>query len=554
MVRKAFALFSLILLSQSTTGQIKDIYDSGGPLMPEQAAYDVTYHRLDIRVLPESKSIEATLQMIARIDQPIYWAVLDLDTLLEIYAVRETNSDGIMKPRKFFREIGKVWIELERTRQPGEELHIELEYGGIPRVAKRAPWDGGFTWDKTSEDEHWIATTCQGEGADIWWPCKDHVSDEPDSMDLIVTVPSGLVAACNGRLIEEKRPSDTTTSFHWFISNPINIYNVALNIAPYKLMSDSVDCIDGSRYPVVFYILPESYEKGKDLFEQLKKQLKFFERHFGPYPFRADKCGIVETPHLGMEHQSIVAYGAKFSDKTYFRGVDWGFDGLLHHEMSHEWWGNLVTCADWKDAWIHEGFGTYAQALYVEELQGFDAYIKFMRINSSRGDVPVVHRESQTAAGGWSGPIYAKGARILHVLRYYIGESNLRRSLRFMAYPDQSLEKISDGRQCRFVSTDDFINIAETYSEKELDWIFEVYAYQAELPKLIYEKEEKTITLSWDVPNDLYFPMPVQVRVDKKMYKLELKRGPGQLRVKKNSDIEIDPNGWLMFDLIYKRG
>ncbi len=526
--------------------------ETGGPLMHEQASYDVVYHDLKIQVFPDKKFIDGSLLMRARVINPLYNLVMDLDTTFTIESVVENRESLEPKDRGFKREEGKIWIDLAHTRQPGEFVEVVVQYSGNPREARHAPWDGGFSWKETSDGDHWIATTCQGEGADLWWPCKDHVSDEPDSMDLTVRVPRNLVAACNGKLVGQTDHTDSTTSYHWFISNPINIYNVALNIAPYELIEDSRNCIDGTTYPVHFYVLPASKKKGFELVEDLKKQLDFFERNFGPYPFRADKCAIVQTPHFGMEHQSIVAYGAGFRRGAYFRGKDWGFDGLLHHEMAHEWWGNLVTCADWKDAWIHEGFGTYAQAMYIEELHGKEGYYEYMRNVSPKTKAPIVHKTPQTASGGWSGSIYGKGARLLHTLRYVMGEINLKRSLRFMAYPDQSLEKISDGSQCRFVNTRDFINIAETYSEKDLDWIFDVYAYRTDLPKLIYEKGDKYIMISWDVPDGLYFPMPVEVKVDKKMYKLELKRGPAQLKVKKNSKIEIDPNAWLMFDLIEK--
>ena len=520
--------------------------------MAEQAAYDVGYYLLDVKVLPEKKMIEGSVLVQSKVVQPLYWFVLDLDTVLSIHDIKEILPDGREKERIFKRDVGKVWIDMGRTLQPGEQLSVQVTYSGVPREAKRAPWDGVFTWDKTKSGDHWIATTCQGEGADTWWPCKDHVSDEPDSMDLFVNVPSGLTAACNGRMIEKVEKEDSTTSFHWFISMPINIYNVSLNIAPYVLLKDEMTCIDGSTYPVEFYVLPSYEEPGKAFLPEIKDHLAFHEKHFGPYPFRADKYGVVMTPHLGMEHQSIIAYGSNFKNGSMI-GKDWGFDELHHHELAHEWWGNMVTNSDWKDAWIHEGFGTYSQVLYVEEKQGFEKSVEYLQRQHFYARNPVIHRTSQTASGGWSGPIYSKGAHILHTLRYIIGESNLRRSLRFMAYPDQSLEKVKDGGQCRFVNTDDFINIAETYSGKELNWLFEMYGYQKDLPKLTYERGKDYVMIGWDLPKGTDFPMPVEVKVDKKMYKLDLKRGPARVKAKSKSEVTIDPNGWLMFELVDKQ-
>ncbi len=545
---------TFLLVGTGIFSQEQPITESGGPLMIEQASYDVTYYLLDVKVIPENKYVQGKVMISARVGQPMYSFVLDLDTLLHIGKVSEIDKEGRERAREWVRKGGKIWIDLERTAQPGSQIEILVAYEGRPRVARRAPWDGGFTWSKTKDGQPWVTTSCQGEGADIWWPCKDHVSDEPDSMDLFVTVPGGLVAACNGRQIEKVVDESGLEIYHWFISNPINIYNVALNIAPYEVIKDSMDCIDGTRYPIEFYVLPQDKDKGLAFMPELKEHLNFHERHFGPYPFRADKYGVAQTPYLGMEHQSIIAFGSDFKPGSMI-GKDFGFDELHHHELSHEWWGNMVTVADWKDAWIHEGFGTYSQALYMEEKGGFQAYVEYLsylKRNSLSG--LLVRGESSNTSEGWSGPIYNKGAAFLHTLRYLVGERELKRSLRFMAYPDQSLEKETGGKHCRFVNTLDFKNTIETYSEKDLGWVFDVYAYQPKLPKLHYERGKDYILVSWEVPDNLYFPMPVEVKVDKKLYKLDLKRGPARVKAKEKAEVVIDPNSWLMFDLVEKKG
>ncbi|RMD95851.1 MAG: M1 family peptidase, partial [Calditrichaeota bacterium] len=451
------------LLHQQTSGAQTPIYDSGGPLMPQQAAYDVKFYDLSLNVNPADSSIAGAVEMRAAIVQPIDVFVLDLDTLLSIQNVQLGRKGKFQQSLAFERRAGKIWIDLEKTWQPGESVEVKVTYSGRPRVAPRPPWDGGFTWARTPSGSPWIATTCETEGPDIWWPCKDHVSDEPDSMALHITVPGSLVVASNGRLRKvEKRP-DGRKTYHWFVSTPINNYDVALNIAPYRLIETKMKSVAGETFPVKFWVLPENYEDGRKLMPEILAHLRFFERLLGPYPFRADKYGVVQTPHLGMEHQTIIAYGAKFDRRSMTRGKDWGFDALHHHELSHEWWGNLVTNADWKDMWIHEGFGTYMQALYLEETRGDSMYHAYMASLRGGAESPlaIAPRTSKTSKQIYRAPIYNKGAWVLHTLRFLIGEKALRQSLRRMLYPTRRMEKITDGRQCRFVSTSDFIYTVE---------------------------------------------------------------------------------------------
>lgn len=524
------------------------IYDTGGPLMPEQAAYDVTYYDLALVVNPGDSSITGTLQAVAKIVQPVDYFVLDLDTVFAINRVAEKWGEGEQKARAYERRGGKIWINLRGVRQPGERVSVEIAYGGRPHIAPRPPWSGGFTWARTPSGAPWIATTCQGEGADIWWPVKDHVSDEPDSMFLHITVPETLVVASNGRLQRVERNNDGTSTYHWFISTPINTYNVALNIAPYRVIEDTMKSVAGDIFPVKFWVLPEDYEKGRKLFPEIKAHLRFFEKWLGPYPFRADKYGVVQTPHLGMEHQSIIAYGANFNYKSMTRGVDWGFDALHHHELSHEWWGNMVTNPDWRDMWLHEGFGTYMQALYLEQTQGDSAYHAYMQSMRMGVESPlaIAPRASRTGDQIYRAPIYNKGAWVLHTLRYLIGDKAFFTALRRMAYPRPELERITDGRQCRFASTEDFLRIAEEASGMDLDWFFEVYLRQPELPQLVSTVEGNWLNLRWVAPGGMAFPMPVDVAVNGKTKRVEMSDGTAKFKSKKGQKPQIDPKNWIL--------
>ena len=535
------ALAMIALASPPVWGQA-DPYDSGGPLMPEQAAYDVTYYELELEVAPVDSTISGAVTVHARVGSPMEWLVLDLVPELEVGATRLLQgSSATDLPLE--RRGGKLWLALPRTYQPGETIAATVAYGGKPPVAPRPPWDGGFTWARTASGEPWITTTCQGQGADVWWPVKDHVSDEPDSMSIAVTVPDPLVVASNGRLIETAPAGEGQTTYRWFVSTPINAYNVALNIAPYRVIEDEFTSVSGDVFPVDFYVLPEDYDKGVAFLPVIERHLRFYENLLGPYPSRADKYGVAQTPHLGMEHQSIIAYGANFSNLSMTPESDFGFDKLHHHELSHEWWGNLVTNADWKDWWIHEGFGTHMQVLYAEELNGEEGYMRYLEaIRPFIGNRhAVAPRESMTVAQMGDRDIYFKGAWILHTLRYLIGEDALLRSFRRMAYPSPALEAVKDGRQFRFASTEDFIRIVEEISDRDLSWFFEVYLRQPLLPELRMKREGTRLALAWITPNGLPFPMPVEVSIGSDLVTLDMTDGIALLEVPQDATVIVDP-------------
>jgi aminopeptidase N len=506
--------------------------DSGGPLMPEQAAYDVKSYDLALTVNPGDQSIKGTLTTEARIVHPTEWFVLDLDEPLKVESVYTFQRDGKIEPLEFERRGGKIWIAFPLTKQPGETIKVSVNYGGKPRVAPRPPWVGGFIWSKTATGEPWIATACQMDGADLWWPCKDHPSDEPDSMALHITVPESLICATNGRLQNVVKNNDGTRTFNWLISVPFNNYSVALNIAPYRTIEGQFKSMTGETVPITFWVLPQDYEKGQLLFPQIAQQLSFFEKYLGPYPFRAEKIGVAQTPHLGMEHSTVTAYGANFKNNPY------GFDSLLFHELGHDWWANLVTASDWRDFWLHEGFQSFMDALYAGEMkgeQGYERYIAGMR-GGIRNKQAVAPREARSAMQIYmtapdylnsDGDIYGKGALILHTLRYVIGDQAFFKSLRRMAYPDPKMETVKDGRQFRFATTDDFRHIAEQASGMKLDWFFDVYLRQPALPRLITETKGNALTLRWDAPGGLKFPMPVEVQVGGQTRRVELNQENG---------------------------
>lgn len=514
--------------------------DSGGPLRADQACFDVQHYELILVVVPESKKIGASLTMTARMGEASKQISLDLDSR---FTVRRVTVGGAEVEAS--HKEGRIEIPMPQGQGlANQELQVNVLYMGTPREAPNAPWVGGFTWAKTPSGADWISTTCQMEGADLWWPCKDHPSDKPESFDLKVTVPAGLVCASNGRLMGVQEGGNGARTFHWHTSMPIANYSISLNIAPYETISRTVEGIDGDMIPVTFWHLPENAEKAKVLFEEIVDHLKHLESVCGPYPFHQDKYGVVETPHLGMEHQTIIGYGNNYSGDPEF-----DYDWLHHHEMSHEWWSNLLTCVDWADFWIHEGLGTYMQALYLESRFGPEAYRKKMAIDWGRigfhgAIAPAAPRGTQSMyfAGGVpdapGGDIYFKGSWVVHNLRWLIGDEDFFKLLREWARPGK------EGKP-RFVSTDELIQVASRQAGQDLGWYFEVVLKQKELPRLVAEVKNGVLHLEWTSAGKETYDMPVEVLVGDKRVRVECPGGEGMLPVAEQ-EWQLDPDRWLI--------
>ncbi len=525
---------------------------TGAPLTFEQAAYDVQSYDITINVDPKMQSISGTTVMTAKVVIPTNVILLDLDTPYSIASV----TDGSTALKHEFKD-GRIWIWFPMTKQAGDEIKTVITYSGTPRVAPNPPWVGGFMWKKTAAGADWVSIAMQNDGADILFPVKDHPSDKASNVAMHITVPGPLVVAGPGKLEGVKKNADGTSTYNWRMTNPIPNYEILFNAAPYRVIKDSVKSITGETIPIEFYVLPESYDNGAWLIEETKKYNAFFEKYLGPFPWRSQKLGIAETPHLGMEHATLIAYGNQF------RKTEFGFDSLMLHEFGHEWWANLVTASDWRDFWIHEGFQSFMDTFYLEYLGKKDAYFDAMkgRAKNTLNIQAVALREATPAYQIYllapdyiksNGDIYGKGAVVLHTLRYLIGDDAFFRSLRRMAYPTKEMEGFTDGRQTRLVNTDDFLAIAEHESKMELDWFFELYLRQPKLPILKTEvvraadsATQKALVLTWETPNDLPFPMPIDVVVDGKTQRVEIKSGRANVPFTGDTPV-VDPSGWVL--------
>lgn len=523
---------------------IKGFMDSGGQLSPLQAAYDVLFYDINVKIDPLTQSISGFTFIRAAILDSLSIFLLDLNSNFTIDSIILKNNTANQK-LTYKQTSGQIRITLPRKYKSGDSVNIGIYYYGKPKISNNPPWDDGFVWKNTSDGKTWASVACETEGGDCWWPCKDHPSDEPDSAAINLTVPNTLFCVSNGNLRNTTDNNDSTKTFHWYVSNPINNYCVTFYLAPYIEYNVDYTSITGEKLNAKYWFLSKSISALKTNISKFLTEFRFLEEICGPYPFKSDKYSLVEAPYWGMEHQSAVAYGNNFAFNSY------GFDYISYHETAHEWWGNLVTAKDWSDVWIHEGFATYMESLYAERFKGNDGYKSYMQglRTGLRNTAPVAPRAVLSASEAFeTNDVYNKGAWILHSLRYYVGDTTFFRLFRRFAYPDSNMEKITNGKQCRLATTDDFLKLSEKESGKKLDWFFNVYLRQAALPKLEAYKSNTTLNLKWITQNDIPFSLPVEVLVGATKVKVEMNNGTGSITVPLKGTLTIDPDKWILME------
>lgn len=516
--------------------------DSGRPLSDNMKSYIVEHFGLRTEVHPETKSIAGSLAVQVRATNALTVLELDFDGLFKIDRVEDDL--GVLE---YTRDEAKLYIKLRNELAGGEADEVTISYHGQPLETKSAPWDGGFVWAETPSGKPWIATAMQGEGCDIWFPCKDHPSGEPLSADFYYTVPQGLTAVGNGVLVGVEPAGRDRQTFHWRTEVATNTYGIALNIAPYVLIEGTYLSSNGTEIPLKFWVIEDHAEMAQLLFDrEFGPTIEFFERKLGPYPWGQEKLGVAETPHLGMEHQTINAYGNEFQRDKY------GFDWLFHHEFAHEWFGNVMTHETLSDMWLHEGTVAFMQPEYTREVMGdaayyariYEAYLKIKACN------PIAPREvlsvDQLYADGPEGKgpaedIYTKGSWLLTSLRYLIGEEAFWASLRRLIYDTDNPAGLKPPIQPRIRSTDDFIRIASEKAGQDLEWFFDVYARRGPLPVLNATQEGDDLKFEWGNIDELQFPMPVPVRINGEIQRLEFEGNFAILQDTSLDDVQIDP-------------
>ena len=476
-----------------------------GSITPERVWWDLTYYHLDIRVFPDEKYISGK--------NTIQYKVLDSKQLMQIdlqppLQITKAIQNG--EELEVIHDTNAHFVSLKEKQDIGSIQSIDVYYEGSPKEAINAPWDGGFSWKKDVNNNHFIATSCQGLGASVWWPNKDHMYDEVDSMLITVTNPKELTNISNGRLRSKTENDDGTVTSNWFVNNPINNYGVNVNIGDYVHFSEIYDGMNG-KLDMNYYVLRDHLEIAREHFKQVPKMMEAFEHWFGPYPFYDDGYKLVEVPYLGMEHQSSVTYGNKFMNGYLGRDLSrtgWGlkFDYIIIHESGHEWFANNITYKDIADLWIHESFTTYSESLFIEYYFGKNAGAAYVIGLGNRIDntTPMIGHYNVNQEG--SGDVYAKGANMLHTLRQLVED-------------DEKWRQILIGLNTDFYHQTVTSEAIETYISEEsgmnLSRFFNQYLRDSRIPVLNYKIEGKELKYRWTNTID-EFDMPVRVSINGK--------------------------------------
>ena len=473
-----------------------------GSITPERSWWDLNFYNLSVEVKPDEKFISGS--------NIIRYTVLEEQQLLQVdlqppLIIEKITQDG---HNLNWESNGNAhFVTLKKPQRKGDVNEIKVYYSGQPKEAVRAPWDGGFSWKRDNNGKHFIATSCQGLGASVWWPNKDHMYDEVDSMAISITTPKDLMDVSNGRLLKVVENKDGNT-YHWYVANPINNYGVNINIGDYVHFGETYNGEKG-KLSMDYYVLRDNEEKAKEQFKQAPMMMEAFEHWFGPYPFYEDGFKLVEVPYLGMEHQSSVTYGNQFKNGYLGRDLSktgWGlkFDFILIHESGHEWFANNITYKDMADMWIHESFTAYSENLYVDYHFGKKAaseYVVGTRANINN-DKPIIGPYNVNKQG--SGDMYYKGANMLHTLRQLLEDDEKWRTI---------LRGLNKEFYHKTVTTKEIEDYISKSSGIDLTQFFDQYLRTVKIPILEYEVKNKQLRFRYtNIVNG--FDMPLRLSIN----------------------------------------
>jgi aminopeptidase N len=505
-----------------------------GTITQERVWWDLSYYHLEVKVNPLDSSLNGRNTIRYKVLSKYQIMQIDLQEPMQIVKV---SQDG--KTLVFRRDGNACFISLEKEQTAGDFNEIVIDFGGKPKVSVKPPWSGGLSWKRDANQNPLIVTTCQGDGASLWWPCKDHQYDEPDSMLISVTVPEGLTDVSNGRLRSSIKNSDHTTTYNWFVSNPINNYCVNLNIADYVYFGEKYQGEKGT-LDCDYYVLSYNLEKAKLQFREVKRMLDALEYWFGPYPFYEDSYKLVEVPYPGMEHQSSVTYGNGYENgyvKTDESNTGWGFkfDFIIVHESAHEWFGNSITSKDVADMWIHEAFGAYSESLFLNYHFGKQACSEYVTGTRAkvRNDRPIIGPYNVNTEG--SHDMYYKGANMLHTLRQIVADDEKFR---------QMIRGLSKQFYHQTVTTQQIENYLSMAAGRNLTPFFNQYLRDKRIPVFEYALEKDILKYRWSncVPG---FDMPLKITVNDKPEWVYPATDWKQLKVDEDSKIVTDNNFYI---------
>ena len=502
---------------------------SGGKLNPLQAIIDIRHYSIELDVDIAKQSIAGFTEVNLNISQKTDTLLLDL---IHLYKVTNIEVNG--KNSLFSQKDDKIFITSNVGFEIGNKI-VKIEYTGIPPVAIRPPWDGGFTWAKDVAGNDWISINIQGEGGKMYFPCKDHPSDEPnEGVDMKITIPANLVVAGPGLLMSVKTKKNKST-YHWKTNYTISNYCILFNIGKYNVAKDTYTTIEGNKVPIEYYVLEADTAQAKMVIELKKRDTKILEKYFGEYPWAKEKIGIAEVPNSGMEHQTMITFDNKFKYKT-INGQQ--YSDNLFHEYAHEWWANKVTNKDWAHMWIQEGIATYAEALAMLELGGEVAYntmIDRHRRGVKNRKAMVLGDEITEEEVYSGGDIYGKGSFFMHSLRYLIGDEVFFPTLKSLATnPKYTYDN--------FVTTDDVEKLFSTSSRKNLKPFFDFYlrttdVLDVSVKEIGFQKYQIKV-------NNFFMPLPFDIIANDKINKVII---PAEgIIINSIFSPQIDPKGFYL--------
>jgi aminopeptidase N len=512
----------------------------GGERPADQLALHVEHVDYALKVLVPEKRVEGDATVTLKAERAVPSILLDFYSGFNIARI---DVDGrLVEPSRYRNPEGLMTIA--QPVAAGRTVKVRVRYAGSPPVSKRPPWEGGTTWTTTPDGQPWIDTAHWGGGCDLMWPCIDHPTRRPATADLRYTVPAPLVAPGNGTLVGMVEKNGWRT-YHWRARSP-NTYAMVLDVGPYKVLEGDYKSRFGNTIPMRFWYLPGEDAKAAELFKEFPLALDFFESQIGPYPWGDQKMGVVRVPWSGLENQTLNGYSINWT-KTMF-----GFDPLMHHEFSHEWFANHLSAANYDDLWLHEGIGSYMQPLLGEYLNGdadYFALIKQQRAGIRNAQPLVAGRERDEKEvyadpTGPQGDMYPKGSLVMHTLRALIGKEAFYRTIRMAVYGRDDPKP--GNFQPQLLTTPDFVRIASAAAGRDLKWFFDVYMYCAALPKLVSTRDKQTLKIRWQTPDDLPFPMPLDVRVDGREVTLPMSDGTGSVPVTERSSVTFDPHSKIL--------
>ena len=536
---KIISVFILMVFWTTEAFSQKDVFTRQdtlrGSITAERAWWDLTYYHLSVNVNPADSSFAGSNLIGYRVIEPNGLMQIDLQPPMKITRI---TQDGINQE---FTRDGNAWfVQLKAEQKKGDINYLLVEFEGKPKISKRLPWDGGVSWGRDEDGNPFIVTANQGDGASLWWPCKDHPYDEPDSMLISVTVPEPLKNISNGRLRKLEHHADGTATSHWFVSNPINNYGVNINVGNYVHFGDIYKGEKGN-LDLDFWVLPYNLEKAKEHFKQVHQMLEAFEYWFGPYPFYEDGFKLVEVPYPGMEHQSSVTYGNGYKNGYGGRdvsktGYGMKFDFIIIHESGHEWFANSITNWEIADMWIHESFIAYSENLFVDYFWGKEAsaaYCRGTRLNISN-DRPIIGYYGVNYTG--SGDMYSKGANMLHTLRQMIDD-------------DQKWRQILRGLNKEFyhqtVKSEQIENYITEHTGLDLKPFFDQYLRDTRIPTFEYALLNGNIRYRWG--NCIKgFQMKIKVYINGQVHWLEPTQKWQNLSPEEPiRSVEVDPDFYV---------